>query len=318
MEFAINQTTRIGAQKRDFVRIFVGAAIALAAAAPSKAQQPMFRGDTQVVALSSTVTDAQNRMVPNLTRDDFEVLDNDKPQPLTVFDAAIEPITAVVMLDTSASMGGTLRLLRSAAREFVNRLLPADTCRVGAFNEAIQLSPRFTSDHDELVADIGDLDTGNTTRLYDALAASLDALRSVEGRRVILVLTDGADTDSKASLRSVITRARTEGVMVYAIGLDRSFNVGKSSKANQLDRGLKKLAEETGGGYFELEKTGELGVAFARVADELHSQYVLGFSPGRLDGRLHKLVVRVKQPGMTPRARRSYVAAPDIPATHDQ
>jgi Ca-activated chloride channel family protein len=101
--------------------------------------------------------------------------------------------------------------------------------------------------------------------------------------------------------------------MVYAIGLESDYFNGVQRVRTRPDRGLKKLAEETGGGFYELKKTDELGSTFTRVAQELHSQYVLGFSPEKLDGKVHKLEVRVKRTGMTARARRSYVAAPAAP-----
>jgi Ca-activated chloride channel family protein len=280
------------------------------------AQQPTFRSGTQVVSLFATVTDAQKRLVPDLVQDDFEVFDNDKPQPLTFFENQVQPISVVVMLDTSGSMTLTLNLLRQAAEEFVTRLLPADSARIGAFNDKIQFNARFSNDRDQLVTDIKDMDYGNGTRLWDALAASLDELKGIEGRRVILVFTDGDDTEShNSSLGKVVDRARAEEVMIYAIGLESQFFNGAGMVRSKPDRGLRKIADETGGGYFELTKTSELSSTFTRVAQELHSQYVLGFTPTFLDGKIHKLAVRVKKPGMTARARRSYLAGTEKPTT---
>jgi Ca-activated chloride channel homolog len=279
------------------------------------AQQPTFRSGAQIVSLFATVTDAQKRLVPSLTKDDFEVLDNGIPQPLVFFRDEVQPITVVVMLDTSGSMTGTLALLRAAAEQFVIRLLPDDKGRVGAFNDKIQFSSRFTSDRDELADDIHDLDYGNGTRLYDALAASMDELKGIEGRRVVLVFTDGDDTASRIGLGSVIDRARAEEVMVYAIGLESNYFNGARMTRSKPDRGLRRVADETGGGYFELDKSSDLAPTFTRVAQELHSQYVLGFTPTQLDGRVHRLALRVKQPGMTARARRSYVAVADNVST---
>jgi len=99
--------------------------------------------------------------------------------------------------------------------------------------------------------------------------------------------------------------------MVYSIGLESEYFNGQRMIRSQPDRGLRKISEETGGGYFELKKSADLAPTFTRVAQELHSQYVLGFTPTQLDNRVHKLAVRVKQTGMTARARRSYLAAPD-------
>jgi Ca-activated chloride channel family protein len=286
-------------------------AITCAAFATAFAQQPSFKSGTQIVPIFSTVTDAQRRLVPSLTQEDFEILDNDKPQPITVFRNEIQPISVVVMLDTSGSMTATIPLLRQAAEQFVLRLLPADKARVGAFNDKIQFAGTFTSNRDELVGALRDLDYGNSTKLWDAVAASLDELKGIEGRKVVLVFTDGDDTASKASLGSVTDRARAEDVMIYAIGLESNYFDGTRMVRSRPDRGLRKIADETGGGYFELQKTSELAPTFTRVAQELHSQYVLGFTPAQLDNRVHRLTVRVKKPGMMARARRSYVAAAD-------
>jgi Ca-activated chloride channel homolog len=279
------------------------------------AQQPTFRAGTQLVSLFATVTDAQKRLVPDLQQGDFEVFDNDKPQPLVFFQNETQPITVIVMLDTSGSMTLTLDLLRAAAEQFVLRLLPADKARVGAFNDKIQIKgTEFINDRDQLVTDIKDLDYGNGTRLWDALAISEDELKSIDGRRVILVFTDGDDTEShNASLGKVIDRARADEVMIYAIGLESQYFNGQRMVRSKPDSGLRKVADETGGGYFELSKTADLAPTFTRVAQELHSQYVLGFAPTVLDGKVHKLAVRVKQTGATARARRSYLAAAEKP-----
>jgi VWFA-related protein len=109
----------------------------------------------------------------------------------------------------------------------------------------------------------------------------------------------------------VLDRARDEEVMIYAIGLESEYFNGQRMVRTRPDRGLRRLAEETGGGYFELKKTDELAPTFTRVAQELHSQYTLGFTPATLDGKEHKLVVRINKPGMTARARRTYIASPE-------
>jgi Ca-activated chloride channel family protein len=287
----------------------VAAAAALAAQQPPA---PMFKSGTQVVSLFVTVADAQKRLVPDLQQDEFQVFDNDKPQPIVYFDNSIHPINVVVMLDTSGSMTLTIDLLKQAAEQFILRLLPEDKARVGAFNDKIQINARWTSNRDQLVTDVKDLDYGNGTRLWDAVGTSLDELKSVDGRRVILVFTDGDDTESRSmNLGRVIERARLDEVMIYAIGLESRYFNGQTQVRTKPDPGLRKVADETGGGYFELTKAADLAPAFTKIAQELHSQYVIGFTPTQLDNRVHKLTVKMKQPGMTARARRSYVAAGD-------
>jgi Ca-activated chloride channel family protein len=215
------------------------------------------------------------------------------------------------MMDTSASMTANLKLLNRAAEQFLLRLLPVDRAQVGAFNDKIQMSGTFTNDRDELIAALDDLYFGNPTRLNDAIAASLDALQGVEGRRVVLVFTDGEDTSSRIRFGTVMDRARDEEVMVYSIGLESEYFNGQRVVRSRPSRDLRRISEETGGGYFELEKTVDLSPTFSRVAQELRSQYLIGFAPAALDGKVHKLDVRVNRPGMTVRARKSYLAATD-------
>ena len=293
-----------------WTRVAVAGAFAGLSAAALAAQQPqgpVFRAGTQVVSLFVTVADAQKRLVPDLNKEAFEVFDNDKPQALTYFDNSIHPITVIVMLDTSGSMTLTIDLLKRAAEQFLIRLLPDDKAKVGAFNDKVQISARFSNNRDQLISAVKDLDYGNGTRLWDAVAMSLDELKGIDGRKVILVFTDGDDTASKVGLGSMIDRARAEEVMVYAIGLESQF----MNQRTKPDGGLRKIADETGGGYFELKKTADLAPTFTKVASELHSQYVIGFSPTQLDNRVHKLMVKMKPAGLTARARKSYLATAD-------
>jgi VWFA-related protein len=273
-------------------------------------QGQVFRTTSQTVAVYATVTDGTGRLVPDLEQKHFEIYDNGKPQPLTIFKSDVQPITVVTMLDTSGSMTLNLELLKIAAERFVLRLLPDDRARIGSFSDKILLSPQFISDRDELVRILRtDIQYGNPTHLWDAIDRSVDALTPETGRRVVLVFTDGDDTGSKSDFRDVLTRAVNEDFMVYAIGLQSEI-LGKVTRP---DRRLRELAEQTGGGYFELKHTADLNSTFTRVADELHRQYVIGFDPQKLDGVLHKLEVRVKIPGMNVRARKSYLATDTTP-----
>ncbi|HJU44804.1 MAG TPA: VWA domain-containing protein [Vicinamibacterales bacterium] len=278
-------------------------------------EQPVFRASVRTVPVYATVVDNSGRLVPGLEQSDFSVLDNGKPADVLLFSNEPQPFTAVVMLDTSASMTANLKLLNRAAEQFLLRLLPVDKAQVGAFNDKIQLSGTFTSDRDELIGALNELYFGNPTRLNDAIGASLDALKGIDGRRVVLVFTDGEDTSSRTSFKTVLERARDEEVMVYAIGLESEYFNGMRVVRSRPARDLRRIADDTGGGYFELQKTDELAPTFTRVATELRSQYLIAFAPVALDNRVHKLEVKVNKPGMTVRARKSYLAAPDKPVS---
>jgi Ca-activated chloride channel homolog len=293
------------------IRIFAPIAVATLLIVPMRAQEPQkkFKVSTNSVALYATVTDTAKRLAPDLVEDDFEVYDNGKLQTLTAFDNKPLPITVVVMLDTSGSMTLALGLVKSAAEQFLLRMMPEDQGMVGAFNDKIEFHPEgFTNSRDELIRSLKDLDFGYPTRLYDAVNQSMAQLKGIPGRRVVLVFTDGDDNASKFGSGDVTDRGRMEDVMVYSIGLENRYFDGQRWTVSSPDRGLRHLSEETGGGFFLLKKTDELTTTFTRVAQELHSQYVLGFSPQALDGKVHKVEVKLKKPGMVARARKSYVA----------
>jgi len=310
-------------------RIFTAAFLAscLCGGVGAWSQQPVFRGSGEVVRVFVTVTDRDGRLVTTLAQSDFELRDEGKPQPITLFDNTPKPIRLIVMLDVSGSMEGNLPLLRGAADQLFARLGPQDVARVGTFGREIVISPSFTHNPDELRRALpATIAPDAPTPLWRALDEALDALKGeAEERPVILVLTDGKDSGPTGfrarfvSQAEIIDRARREDVMIYAIGMrSRSRQpmqpgIGPGALQAMLtadlpDPGLAVVAEQTGGGYAEIRFGQDLGAAFARVADELHSQYLLGFAPPKRDGKVHALEVRVEQRGMKPRARKNYLA----------
>jgi Ca-activated chloride channel family protein len=290
----------------------VTAGVAVAAQQP-----PVFRAGTQTVSLFATVTDASGRLIPQLAKEDFEVLDNNKPQAVTLFVNDIQFIKVVVLLDESGSMVNNLERVKDGAEQFLLRLLPQDRARIGSFEDKITVSPEFTSDRDALIRFLQEkLQYGNGTRLWDAVDTGMSALSGLEGRRVVLVFTDGGDDPGPGKhvkYDTVLKRAEAEGYMVYAIGFHSKCRCGYNGRMIETDPdpSLKKIAAESGGGYFELKEGADLSSTFTRVAQELHSQYVIGFTPESRDGKLHALQVRVRRPGMTARTRKSYVASLD-------
>jgi Ca-activated chloride channel family protein len=303
------------------------AACALGVLGAAAQQQPVFRGSGDAVRLFVTVTDRDGRLITTLARDDFEVRDEGTPQPITLFDNTPRPIRLVIMLDVSGSMEGNLPLLRGASEQLFARLRPDDVARVGTFGHEIAISPSFTRNPDELRRGLPEAIAADApTPLWRAVDEALDAFGDEGGERsVILVLSDGKDSgpigfrQRFVSQADVIDRARDDDVMVYAIGM-RSRGarpmrpqIGPGGLQAMLtadlpDPGLARVAQETGGGYTEIRFGQDLGAAFARVADELHSQYLLGFAPPKRDGKVHDIDVRLTGRGLTSRARKSYVA----------
>ena len=196
---------------------------------------------TQTVPVYATVVDGQRRLVTDLLQPDFEVFDNGKLQPLTNFVNETTPFTAVVMLDTSGSMTLNMEFVKHAAEEFLIRLLPEDKAKVGAFNDKIQVLLRdepFTNNRDRLIRIVKEnLDFGYPTRLWDAVDESMAALEGEEGRRVVLVFTDGDDSASRKGRDDVLDRAREKDMMIYAIGMQSDYFNGQSKVRTRPDRG---------------------------------------------------------------------------------
>jgi Ca-activated chloride channel family protein len=290
-------------------------------------QQPVFRGSSDIVRVFVTVLDRDGRLMTTLAQTDFEVRDEGKPQPITLFDNSPQPIRLILMLDVSGSMEGNLPLLRAAAEQLFARLRPDDVARVGSFGRGVTISPTFTRDAHVLRQGLPDVIAQDApTPLWRALDEAIAAFGSDrDERKVVLVLSDGKDSgpisfrERFVSQAEVIDRARDTDTMIYAIGMrsrgPRPLRPGIGPGGLQAmltedlpDPGLARVAEESGGGYTEIRFGQDLGAAFAAVADELHSQYLLGFAPPKRDGKVHEIDVRVGQRGLKARARKEYVA----------
>ena len=309
-------------------RMMVCLLVAVCVGAVTGAQeqgQPVFRGGSELVRVYVTVTDKDGRLVTTLRQDNFELRDEGKPQPIQVFDASPRAIRLIVLLDVSGSMVNNLPILRQGTIELIKHLRPDDRAKIGTFGEDVVISPTFTRDARELLGALpAEIDENSPTPLWRALERAMDSFTADESdtRRVVLVLSDGAD--SGVTLRGkfvtqgdVIERARRQDVMVYGVGMrpraQRTIGTGIDGlrgalMAGEPDPGLAKVAEESGGGYTEVRLGDNLGLAFAQVAGELHSQYLLGFDPSKRDGKVHDIQIRVNQSGMKPRARKDYVA----------
>jgi len=294
-----------------FLTLAALGAVPLAAGQQAPAQ---FKSSTEVVSVYTTVHDRSGRLVPDLQKEDFVVLDNGKEQPLTLFSNEATPFTAVVMLDQSGSMRPHRDKIVDAASAFVRQLTPVDKARIGRLGWRIQIEPpQFTSRQEDLLQVLRQVvgDAG-ASPVWLSVDQSITALYGLEGRRVILLMSDGqdapADNQRQASFKDVVDRLRRANVMVYAIGFSASEYRDGRTQFERPSENLRKMADISGGGYFEMTDTSDMTGHFVRVAEELHHQYWLGFEPPKRDGKVHEIQVRIKRQGMTARARQSYLA----------
>jgi Ca-activated chloride channel family protein len=218
-------------------------------------------------------------------------------------------MTVALLLDMSASMLNSFMRVRESTLSFIDALLPEDRVRIGTFGREIAISPILTSDK-RVLSRVAreELWPGGGTPMWNAICAGMDSLSAETGRRVILVLTDGENSESlegwKGNLGDVKRRAAREGFMLYVIGMDEDQLLPDRVKRDMAD-----LTAATGGGHFIVGRNDDLKQTFGKVADELRRQYLIGFVPAAFDGKEHRLEVRVDRPGHTARARRTYVAA---------
>lgn len=290
---------------------------------PTRAPQ-VFRSTADLVPIFVTVSDKAGRLVAGLMREDFQVLDNGKPQPLTLFDNRPQPIRVVALLDISGSVARTASILRQASTEFILQLTAGDLARIGTIAREVKFSPAFTRDPAQLVGWLPTtIPPGLPMPLWNAVDAAITQFDTAPpGRRVVLVFSGGQVGapqygEKVLSVMDISERAQREDVMIYGVGIKTAITpigpghggtLGEAVTAGPPDVGLSRAADNTGGGYFELLGSDDLGNTFGRVANELHHQYLLGFAPPARDGKTHKIEVRVRGNGLKARARKTYAA----------
>jgi VWFA-related protein len=278
-------------------------------------QAPSFRVGVDIVSLNVTVTNGENRYVTDLDQQDFAVFEDGVKQDLTFFNRRQQPIALSLLLDSSASMEDKLETLQTAAVNFVRRLKPTDLAQVVDFDSRVEVKQEFTASHDELQQAIMQTASGGSTSLHNAVYIALKELRKVKAaseedvrRQAIIVFSDGEDTSSLVSFEEVLDLAKRSETSIYTIGLRGTDTQSRGFREAEFV--LRQLAQETGGRAFFPAKVEDLSGVYSQIADELASQYTLGYTSknARRDGAWRRIVVQVLKPSLTPRTKRGYYA----------
>ena len=268
--------------------------------------------DSALVNTQVSVRDMKGRFVSGLTKDDFIVLDNGKEQPISYFSReSDQPLTVALVVDRSRSVQGALSKAQVAARNFFNSVLRAgkDRAVVVAFDSGVYVVQDFTDDASALAAASSELTAAGGTSIFDAVyKTTRDKLgEGEEGRRVIVLITDGDDTTSRASVEQAVEMALKNNVIIYAIRVpgDGSLNVRDLQGGPVLDR----LTEATGGRQFHFDgDENQLAGFFTKLQNELRSQYSIGyqFQAAPSDRSFHKLTIKLKLANLRAFTRRGY------------
>lgn len=296
----------------------VAAWIALAAAGLGAQASQVFRGGTDLVLLSVAVQDPRGRLVPDLAREDFQVFEDGIRQTITNFSRDVQPIALSLLLDTSASMDRKLATAQEAAVGFVRQLTPRDVAMVIDFDSQARIRQEFTTDLGALEAAIRSTRAGGPTALYNALYTAVNQLRVIRAeagpdagirRQAIVVLSDGEDTASLIDDVAVLDVLKRSEVIVYAIGL-RAESVAARGEFSAADAALRMMARETGGRSYFISEINQLRGIYAEIADELTSQYTIGYvsTNAARDGGWRAVQVRVTLAGAVARTRTGYFA----------
>lgn len=294
------------------------AAVAAALAAPVVAQQ-VFRAGTDEVVLSITVVDGQDRLVPGLNQSDFRVYEDGLLQDIAVFSRDPQPISLSILLDTSTSMEPKLDVAQQAAIGFAARLGPHDNAEVIDFNSSAHILQSFTNDRSALEEAIRHTRAGGSTSLYNALYIAFNELKQKRPvsaaeirRQAIVVLSDGEDTSSLETYDDVLDLSKRSDVAVYAIGLRSSGDVPRRGW-DEAGFVFRTLTQQTGGRLFYVDDVKQLPAVYERIADELASQYTIGYrSKNRQrNGAWRQIIVRTDRPETIARTKAGYYAPGD-------
>jgi Ca-activated chloride channel family protein len=287
-------------------------------AGPARAQKPSppeFPVAANTVHVTVTVRDEKGHLIPDLELRDFVLRDAEQPQEVTLFARTLETgaddalvLDLGLLLDTSESMLKDLKLSHQAAARFLEAVPRARELITVFFDEEIRLSRYDGENQQGLFERLQDARGGGWTALYDAIAVYLSRVQGTEGRKVMVVLTDGDDSRSRLSRSELLQLLRGSSVTVYAIAFPGAYPRGDNRGA--AGRGfLVQITELTGGRVFEPLSGRDLPQIYETILDELRSQYVLGFVPAASPGRdkYHKLEIEVKRKGVTVRHRKGYI-----------
>jgi Ca-activated chloride channel homolog len=301
----------------------LGEAVMLAsqATSPSEQQQrgtPSFRTGVDVVSLAVTVTDGKNRYITDLGEADFSVFEDGVKQELTFFNRRPQPIALSLLLDTSASMEQHLPMLQAAASNFVRRLKPADLAQVVDFDSRVEIRQTFTANRADLEAAIRQTVAGGSTSLHNAIYIALRELAKVRAgnqedvrRQAVIVFSDGEDTSSLVSFEEVLELAKRSETAIYVIALRGGDVQSTQSRGfREAEFILRTLAQDSGGRAIFPAKIEDLTDVYAQIADELASQYAVGYtsSNSKRDGAWRRVVVRVSRPDVITRTKNGYYA----------
>jgi VWFA-related protein len=307
--------------KRFFAAVAaVSALAALVARAQSKKPEDtgaVFRADTRLVVLHTTVVDKNGRLVTNLPKESFTVLENGTPQAIRMFRREDIPVSMGLIVDNSGSMRDKRAKVEAASLALVKDSNPEDECFVVNFNDEAFLDlphgKEFTSDIKEMEEALTRIDSRGGTAMRDAMRMSIDHLKEKahKDKKVMVVVTDGNDNSSVISLENLVKASQQSEVLIYAVGL---LSEEERREAKRAQRALEALTEATGGEAFFPKDVNEVDRIAHQVARDIRSQYTIVYTPTNtaMDGTYRQIKVAVNAPGRpVARTRSGYYATPD-------
>ena len=259
----------------------------------------------RLVEVYARILDKKGHFIDGLSRENFEVLEDGKPQQIAAFDSTSQSLSCAILLDTTGSMSEALPRVKNSIVKLIDELGPEDSIAIYTFDQRLVIRQDFTTDKDAAKRAALRTRAEGATALFDALSEAAQELSQRSGKKVLILFTDGDDNSSALNASAAVARAKKAGVPLYTIA------EGEATRSRDLRKLLDELSERTGGAAYEVKKPGEIEQVFREISEDVRHLYMISYRPpqGANDGKWRKIDVLVKGPkDCRVRAKEGYFA----------
>jgi Ca-activated chloride channel family protein len=257
-------------------------------------QEPttVIKVQVRLVEVYASIHDKKGHFVDGLSRENFEVFEDGKPQPIAAFDSTSQSLSCAILLDTTGSMGEALPRVKNSIVKLIDELGPEDSVAIYTFDQRLVVRQDFTTDKSAAKRAALRTRAEGETALFDALSEAAQELSQRSGKKVLILFTDGDDNSSVLNASAAVARAKKAGVPLYAIA------EGEATRSKNLRKLLDELSERTGGAAYKVEKPGDIEQVFHEISEDVRHLYMISYRPpqGANDGKWRKIDVTVKGP----------------------
>lgn len=272
----------------------VSVLVALSFVLGTHGQEPttVIKVQVRLVEVYASIHDKKGHFIDGLSRENFEVLEDGKPQEIAAFDSTSQSLSCAILLDTTGSMSEALPRVKNSIVKLIDELGPEDSVAIYTFDQRLVIRQDFTTDKSAAKRAALRTRAEGATALFDALSEAAQELSQRSGKKVLILFTDGDDNASALNASAAVARTKKAGVPLYAIA------EGEATRSRNLRKLLEEMSERTGGAAYQVAKPGEIEQVFHEISEDVRHLYMISYRPpqGANDGKWRKIDVRVKGP----------------------